>query len=93
MYDYGKDNMAHYNQTDAPLYNITQMKVPVALYYANDDWLADPTDVKFLQANLPNIVDNYEIDNFNHLDFVWAVNATQAFYTRMVNLMLKYQYV
>lgn len=91
MYDYGKNNMAHYNQSEAPSYDVTQVKVPVALYYANDDWLADPTDVKFLRANLPNIVDDYEIDNFNHLDFVWAINATQAVYNRMVNLMLKYK--
>ena len=90
MYDYGADNMAHYNQSTAPVYNITNVQVPVALYYGEQDWLADPTDVEYLRANLPMIVDDFKINNWNHLDFVWASNATQVFYNRMVKLMLKF---
>ena len=92
MYDYGsgKENFAHYNQTTAPLYHVQAVKMPVALYYANNDWLADPQDVNYLRKNLPNIVDDFEISDWNHLDFLWATNANTRLYERMIKLMKKY---
>ena len=92
MYDYAsaKENMRHYNQTVAPVYDISNIKVPVALYWSQNDWLADATDVQYLRKNLPNIVDDFSIDSYNHLDFVWATNAKEAFYDRMLKLMQQY---
>ncbi len=92
MYDYGnaKENFDHYNQTTAPLYDVKKIRLPVALYWADEDWLADPTDVNFLRKNLPNIVDDYEITDWNHLDFLWAINAPDYLYNRMIGLMKKY---
>lgn len=93
MYDFGsaQDNMAHYNQPQPPLYDLTKVKTPVALYWAQEDWLADPTDVNFLRKSLPNIVDDYGKSDWNHLDFVWATNTKPYLYDRMVQLMKKYQ--
>ncbi|KAM7434347.1 hypothetical protein ABFA07_015528 [Porites harrisoni] len=56
MYDYGnsKENKKHYGQPTPPRYNASDMTVPVALYWAQNDWLADPTDVKALLPLLPN---------------------------------------
>jgi lysosomal acid lipase/cholesteryl ester hydrolase len=92
MYDFASadENMKHYNQTTPPVYDITKVKVPVALYWAQNDYLADPTDVQFLRGNLPNIVDDFNIATYNHLDFVWAYNTKEKFYDRMVALMEKY---
>lgn len=90
MYDYGADdNQKYYNQSTAPIYDVKNVKAPVALYWGKQDWLADPTDVEYLRQNLPNIIDDYGIDNWSHLDFVWASNATQAFYDRMIQQMLR----
>ena len=92
MYDFGTkgNNLKHYNQTEPPLYDLNKVQVPVALYWAVNDWLADPKDVEFLRQNLPNIVDDYEVLDWNHLDFVWAVNTKQEIYDRMVKLMDSY---
>ena len=92
MYDYAsaEENMKHYNQTIPPVYDITKVKVPTALYWAENDFLADPTDIQFLQKSLPNIVDDFNIKLYNHLDFVWAYNTKEQFYDRMVALMSKY---
>ena len=40
-FDYGseKANMARYNQTTPPLYNITNMRVPTVLVAGGNDWL------------------------------------------------------
>jgi len=89
MFDYGSsDNILHYNQTTAPLYDVRNVKVPVALYYGEDDWLADQNDVKYLRENLPIIKDDYLIPNYIHLDFVWAQNASQVLYQRIIQLII-----
>ena len=62
----------------------------VKIKYGELDRLADPTDVEFIQSNVPNIVDNYFVKNWTHVDFVWALNAKQIVYDRMLQLMTKY---
>ncbi|CAF0748629.1 unnamed protein product [Brachionus calyciflorus] len=91
MYDYGpKKNLVNYNQTTPPEYDLTSVQVPTAIYWATNDWLADPEDVKFIRDVLPNIVDDYEILDWNHLDFVLATNTKKCLYDRIVNLMNKF---
>ena len=92
MYDFGssKENNKHYNQTTPPLYDARDVDVPVALYWAENDWLADPTDVNYLRQNLKNLVDDYCVLDWNHLDFIWAINGRQSIYDRMVKLMNSY---
>ena len=92
MYDYGSalENKKYYNQTLPPQYDLKKVNVPVALYWAQNDWLADTQDVKFLKKNLPNIVDDLNIEFYNHLDFIWATNAKPILYDRMIKLMEKF---
>ena len=82
--------MKYYNQTTPPLYDLTQVKAPVALYWGEQDWLADPEDIQLIRKSLPNIVDDLNIDYYDHLDFVWATNVKEVLYDRMMQLMLKY---
>lgn len=43
QYDYGsKKNRVIYNATEPPEYNLFNITVPIALFYADNDWLADP---------------------------------------------------
>lgn len=94
-YDFGsaEENMAHYNQTDPPMYDLGSVKTPVALYWATNDWIADPKDVEFIKSNLPNIVDDYYIQGWNHLDLVIAADSKVLLYNRVVRLMEKYRYL
>ena len=93
-YDFGsaEENMAHYNQSEPPMYDLSTIKTPVALYWSSNDWLADPQDVQFIRKSLPNIVDDYEIGGWNHLDFVWAYDTKGLLYDRMLKLMEKFKY-
>ena len=92
MYDYGtaRENKKYYNQTMPPEYELSKVNVPTALYWAQNDWLADPKDVQYLRENLPNIVDDLDIQIFNHLDFIWAINAKHLLYDRIIKLMQKF---
>lgn len=91
-YDFGsaKENMAHYNQPTPPEYDLKSIKTPVALYSSTNDWLADQEDVKYIRNSLPNIVDDYVIESWNHLDFIWAVDTQKFLYDRMLKLMQKF---
>lgn len=91
-YDYGPDgNMKRYNQTTPPEYHPQNMAVPVAMFYGDNDFLADRTDVQYLLDNLPNIVHQRELPNWNHVDFIIGKDAHQLLYTDILNLMSKYQ--
>ncbi|XP_064780319.1 gastric triacylglycerol lipase [Oncorhynchus masou masou] len=87
-YDYGRaGNMAHYNQSTPPLYNIQNMKVPTALWSGGHDTLADPKDVAVLLNQVPNLVYHRHIEHWEHLDFIWGLDAPQEMYSEIIKLM------
>jgi pimeloyl-ACP methyl ester carboxylesterase len=91
-YDYGSPdkNRIHYNQTTAPIYSIRSMKIPTAIFWSNDDWLADPEDVSYIFDNIQSLVYKKYILGYNHLDFVWAMTANKVIYQDLINQMQKY---
>jgi len=91
-YDYGlAGNILHYNSSIPTQYNISSVKLPVALFYGGADLLADKVDVEtYIIPNLPNLVYNKLIDQFSHLDFVWGVHANQYVYDDILTLLQKY---
>ena len=91
-YDYGSPdkNRQYYNQTTPPIYSIRPMKIPTAIFWSNDDWLADPEDVAFIFDNIQNLVYEKYITGYNHLDFVWAMTANKVIYQDLIIQMQKY---
>ena len=94
-YDFGSAelNKKHYNgSSKPPSYDLTAVKVPVALMWAKNDWLADPEDVKKFRPQLPNIIDDYKVpdDDFNHVDFLWALDAGKLVYQRLFSYLSIY---
>ena len=62
------------------MYNVTAMTVPVALYWAQNDWLADPQDVRALLPLLQSKVYDKYIENWDHMDFIWGLDAAKLVY-------------
>lgn len=92
MFDYGSENMKHYNQSIPPLYHVDQMRTPVALFTGTNDFLADPIDVENLMGKLTNsIVYHKDIDGWEHLDFIWAMDAAKECYKEIVDQIRKYE--
>ena len=62
------------------------MKVPVGLFHGTNDWLADPEDFDNLVPKLSNIIFNKQLDGYNHLDFIWGVDAYKDIYADIIQL-------
>ncbi|XP_004440045.1 PREDICTED: gastric triacylglycerol lipase isoform X1 [Ceratotherium simum simum] len=88
-FDWGSpiQNMMHYNQPTPPSYNLTDMTVPIAVWSGGNDWLADPQDVDLLLPKLPNLIYQRKIPPYNHLDFIWAMDAPQEVYNEIISMM------
>lgn len=91
-FDYGTEgNMKRYGRELPPSYNLKKISAPVALFYAQNDWLAGYQDVKKLYTNLPvesaKALIKVPLDNFNHVDFLWGIDAPELVYKKMLEIM------
>lgn len=95
-YDYGKlGNLKHYNQTTPPEYHVENITAPVVIMWSKNDQLADPTDVSLLHTKLKSLIGSYciKFDLFNHLDFIWAVDAKTLVYDEILAVFQKYSFI
>ncbi|XP_040078977.2 lipase 3-like [Ixodes scapularis] len=83
---------AYNGKIKPPSYSLARTKVPVAIYWSQNDWLASETDVRHLRDDLPNVVSFYKVPDpqFTHIDFGWGCNATKILYEPMIKEMKKY---
>ncbi|XP_029170659.1 lipase 3-like isoform X2 [Nylanderia fulva] len=92
-YDYGaKANLKLYGSTQPPKYNLERVKVPVAIFYSDNDLLTHYTDVQKLINRLPNVIEVKKVpyEKFNHIDFLWGRDARTLLYNRIVIMLKKF---
>ena len=90
-YDYGSQegNMAHYGQPEPPLYDLSKVKVPTALFLGDKDDLATVADGQHLGKVLPcvSLVHVVDFEGFTHLDFSIAIDANVLVYKTILEMM------
>ncbi|KAJ6636984.1 Gastric triacylglycerol lipase, partial [Pseudolycoriella hygida] len=93
-FDYGtKENLVRYGQEHPPQYHLQNISTPIALFYAQNDWLAGPEDVSLLFDKLHrSTIGMFKVpfDSFNHVDFIWGKDAPTLVYSKMLEVMSRF---
>lgn len=90
QYDYGADgNMQHYGQPTPPAFDLSDLKVPVALFTGGKDDLADPADVSRLLNALPSssVIRVHSEPTYSHLDPIWGLSAATRIYPQIIEII------
>ncbi|XP_013163223.1 PREDICTED: lipase 3-like [Papilio xuthus] len=94
QFDYGDMvNTVVYGEKRPPSYVLENVRTPVAMFYSEADWLADPRDVDQLYNKLTNVIDLYKVpyEHFSHLDFIVAKDFKTLIYSRIRKLLWTFQ--
>ncbi|XP_077407532.1 gastric triacylglycerol lipase isoform X2 [Vanacampus margaritifer] len=92
-FDFGAaGNMKHYNQSTPPRYHVGDMKVPTAVFSGGRDTLADPKDVALLLTQVSNVVFRQHIPHWDHLDFIWGLDAPQIMFPAILKLLQQHHH-
>ncbi|MXQ80535.1 hypothetical protein E5288_WYG008994 [Bos mutus] len=91
-YDWGSEaeNRRHYNQSHPPLYDLTAMKVPTAIWAGGNDILITPRDVARILPQIRNLRYFKLLPDWNHFDFIWGLDAAKRVYSKIIDLMKSY---
>jgi len=97
-YDYGTQcrtllqlprpcNQKVYGQETAPVYNLSSITTPMAIYTGGQDKLSDPMDVELLLQVLPHhyVWQWHDEPAYEHLDFIWGINARYLLYQKVLH--------
>ncbi|XP_052777753.1 gastric triacylglycerol lipase-like [Mya arenaria] len=86
MFDFGPvDNMKVYQQVSPPVYPIGEINVPIMLFHGTNDWLVSVSDVTRLLNDTQPTISKKLIQGWEHLDFIWALNAPQQCYNDIIS--------
>ncbi|KAH8410631.1 hypothetical protein KR009_007732 [Drosophila setifemur] len=90
-YDYGiVENMHVYHGVEALSYNISQISVPIVLYFGETDAIATPEGVHGIYARMLKSVKSVRRINspkFNHLDFLVSSDVKALVNDKLIDLM------
>ena len=89
-YDFGKEeNMARYGSENPPVYDLSKITAPVALFVGDKDDLATIADAQTLADNLPNVslFEIVDFEGWTHMDFAIAVDANKLIYAKILEMM------
>ncbi|XP_073934922.1 lipase member K isoform X1 [Castor canadensis] len=91
-YDWGNpyENMIHFHKLTPPLYNVTKMEVPTAIWSGGQDVVADAKDTENLLPKIANLIYYKMIPYYNHMDFYLGQDAPWEIYQDLIGMMEEY---
>lgn len=70
-----------------PHYDLKDVKVLMAIWSGGVDCPSDPREVASLLPQARNLVYHKVIPQWNHLDFLLGLDATEVLYQEIINMM------
>uniref|UniRef100_A0A670ZK59 Lipase n=1 Tax=Pseudonaja textilis TaxID=8673 RepID=A0A670ZK59_PSETE len=61
-----------------------RITVPISIWYGENDLLVTPDDVKALINQLRSVVYKDSLSDWNHVDFVWGLDASKRVYKELI---------
>uniref|UniRef100_A0A8C0E3K9 Gastric triacylglycerol lipase n=1 Tax=Balaenoptera musculus TaxID=9771 RepID=A0A8C0E3K9_BALMU len=91
-FDWGNpdQNMMHFHQLTPPLYNVSKMEVPTAVWSGGQDPVADLKDVGNLLPKITRLIYFKLIPHYSHVDFYLGQDAPYEVYQDLIRLMEEY---
>ncbi|XDA88041.1 hypothetical protein R6Z07_018010 [Ovis aries] len=88
-FDWGNpdQNMKHFHQLTPPLYNVSNMEVPTAVWSGGQDCVADLKDVENLLPTITKLIYYKLIPHYNHVDFYLGQDAPVEIYQDLIRMM------
>ncbi|XP_053243383.1 lysosomal acid lipase/cholesteryl ester hydrolase-like [Podarcis raffonei] len=90
-FDYGPKNGGIYNMSSPPFYKVEDSIVPTAVWSAGRDTIASKRNVEMLLPRITNLVFYKHIPDWQHVDFIWGLDAPERLYKDVLCLMQKYK--
>lgn len=93
-FDYGvTENLKIYGLTQPPKYDLEKVKIPIVIFYSENDFLTDPADVKKLVDRLPNVLETRKIEysKFNHIDYLWGRDSKTYLYNTVLKVLKRFR--
>lgn len=63
------------------------MSTPTAFFFGGDDSLSNKTDVEALIPKLSHLEYHEVLSKWNHIDFVFGIDAKEILYNKLVDIM------
>ncbi|XP_050350990.1 lipase 3-like [Nymphalis io] len=91
-FDYGLRNFDIYNSTVSPEYDLSKVKMKVALLAGRNDYISTIKDVLLLRSKLPNVIEYTVVKHkkFNHIDGVWGRNMNVYLFPSIFDILSKH---
>ncbi|KAK9875913.1 hypothetical protein WA026_009697 [Henosepilachna vigintioctopunctata] len=85
-------NFSENNNDTSLAYNFSAVIHPISIHFSEGDYLVTEEDINPLSEKLPNVVNKTKVPfpAFNHLDFMWAIDAKNLLYTELISIINKY---
>ncbi|XP_033005088.1 lysosomal acid lipase/cholesteryl ester hydrolase-like [Lacerta agilis] len=90
-FDYGPKNAAIYNMSSPPFYKVEDSIVPTAVWSAGHDIISSTRNVELLLPRITNLVFHRHIPDWQHVDYIWGLDAPERLYKDVLCLMQKYK--
>lgn len=90
MYDYGsKENNIRYGQKTPPEYPLEKAETMISLWCSENDYFSSLIDVDILFTKLKNPLGKFLVPwpQFNHLDYMWAIDANTLVYQPIIAML------